>query len=96
MKTQLTKKWKNRTHSESSDAMYGLIHLQCYCYPSSLLKNRWSGIATISGIDGRTGPIRRSTRAARRDAEGLAIELLRDVRDGAKALLANYDMGEDD
>ena len=96
MKTQLTKKWKNRAHSRSSDAMYGVVHLHCYCYPSSLLKNSWSGIATIGGFDQRTGPISKSAQAAKHDAHKLAIELLKDIRDGTKALMTLYDVGKDD
>ena len=42
-----------------------------------------------------TGPTRKSVAAARRDAERLAVELLLDIRDGTKLLMAKYGVDDD-
>ncbi len=97
MKVKLTKKWKRRPHSHSFDAVYGYIYLRCYHYPSSMFKNGWAGIVRIYDCKTeRIGPIRKSIKAAQQDAQRLAVELLRDIRDGTKALMDYYEMGEDD
>lgn len=74
---------------------------------SRMLK-RWVGEASIlcpscnkhTNIIGtsysRVGPRRTSIKLARRDAEKLAVELLRDFRDGTKNLMKYYNMDEDD
>lgn len=104
MKTKLTEKWRHNMFHHG--AMFGHIFLQCMkvsnwgngherktCRPREL----WVGVATLGGIHERKlGPNRRSIRAARQDAERLAIELLRDIRDGTKWLMDQYEMGEDD
>lgn len=94
-KIRLTKRWKNRIHSNSSDAWCGHIHLQCFHLTG--IKNRWSGNAfIINHVIGRIGPIRKSIKEAQQDAKRLAVEVLRDVRDGTKVLMDHYGMGEDD
>lgn len=93
-KMKLTERWKNRIYSLSSDAMCGHIHLQCYHLVG--IKNQWSGSASISIGHKLVGPARKSIKAAQQDAERLAVELLRDIRDATKALMDQYEMGEDD
>lgn len=91
---KLTKRWKNRIHSSSSDAWCGNIHLQCLHLVG--IKNRWSGSASISLTLGRIGPVRKSIKAAQQDAKELVVEVLRDIRDGTKELMDYHGMGEDD
>lgn len=95
MNTQLTRKWEyDRFHHS---AMFGDIYLQCIDMSRFYSEKRWAGIAILNSVGiQKVGPNRMSIRAARRDAERLAVELLRDIRDGTKALLASYNMGEDD
>lgn len=99
MKIQLTKKWKQRSYSYSSDASYGHIHLECYHFlPSIAGPNRWYGAASTrlhEWIE-RIGPIRKSPKLAKQDAERLAVELLLDIRDGTKALMEQYGIDKDD
>ena len=96
MEIKLTTNWKTRIHSQSSDAQCGHIYLQCYNLVRP--KNRWSGSASICLGEGftRMGPIRKSIKAAQQDAKRLAVELLRDIRDGTKELMAYYNIPEDD
>jgi hypothetical protein len=95
MKTELTEKWENTWGSYTSCAKFGCIYLQCEELSNDRTK-LWVGIAYIPYLNERIGPHRKSIREARRDAERLAVELLRDIRDGAKALMTEFDMGEDD
>jgi len=77
------------------------IHLKCFDMRQILTRDKrmvWVGYAFLDhfATSVRIGPIRRSVRAARRDAERLAIELLCDIRDGTKALLTSHGIGESD
>ena len=97
MIVKLTKKWRKfLPNSKSYYATYGYIILSCYHYSDSFGKNQWSGIAPINNMSKLVGPIRKSVEAAQQDAQRLAVELLRDIRDGTKALMDYYEMGEDD
>lgn len=80
----------------SSSASWGSIYLLCDCRVPYDSQNRWVGIAMINYVHQKVGPVRKSIKAARRDAERLAVELLRDIRDGTKVLMEQYGMGEDD
>jgi hypothetical protein len=104
MKIKLTKRWKRRPHSESSDAMCGYIHLKCDFrivgnknQGVNLTKKdlQWAGSASLVQHT-RFGPIQKSIKAAQQDAQRLAVELLQDIRDGTKILMDYYEMGEDD
>lgn len=55
---------------------------------------RFTGHASLGRIH-RDGPNRKFLSAARRDAENLAVEILLDIRDGSKALMAKYGMDDD-
>lgn len=93
MKIELTRKWKRKPHSRSSDAAWKGIYLLCYHCVG--LPYRWVGQASLGTIIGRPGPTRKSVAPARRDAERLAAELLLDIRDGTKALMAKYGVDDD-
>ena len=94
VKLKLTKPWENRIHSESSFATWHQCYLICeqgFYYR----QDEYVGTVRIGNFS-RSGKTRRSAKAAKQDAERLAVELLRDIRDGAKALLEQHGMGEDD
>lgn len=98
VKLKLTKRWKRfgiagRFVDQPSRAMCG--HIRLLCQPILWGDNEWCGSASL-GDEKRSGCIRRSVERAKQDAERLAVELLRDIRDGAKQLLEQYGMGEDD
>lgn len=106
-KIKLTKNWKKLIHSRASDAHWGVIYLRCQptlvCGTRSTQRyNRgkgcdlWAGSAGIAGLGVRTGGIRKSEDKAKQDAIELAVELLRDIRDGTEALMKYYQMGEND
>jgi len=96
MKIRLTSPWKRNLNSKSSIASSGTIALGCeYCFWDKN-KRRWIGGASIMGIHAVRGKPRKSPSEAQRDAERLAVQLLRDIRDGTKALMDQYGMGEDD
>ena len=84
--------WKQNGHLFS--ATWKDINLWCFnASPSPgwigrVSMKRWR-IATE-----RLGSFRRSFAAAKKDAEMLAEELLLDIRDGAKALMAEYGVDE--
>ena len=93
MKLKLTRKWIP-VMRDSSVAECGSICLRCNPVPILLCRNNWRGKASMGEIE-RAGPRRRSITLARQDAERLAVELLRDIRDGTKAIMEQYGMGED-
>ena len=96
MKIRLTRRWKLLPLSSGSDARCDGIYLRCDpVLPVLWDRTGWIATASMGGIK-RTGPIRRSITLTRQDAEKLAVELLRDIRDGAKAIMDQYGMGEDD
>lgn len=92
MKIKLTKRWKRKPHSKSSDAAWKGIYLLCY---RCVGEDMWVGYASMGVIHKLTGPTRKSVAAARRDAERLAVELLLDIRDGTKLLMAKYGVDDD-
>lgn len=102
MKIKLTKKWKQLFSpipnlGKSSDAVWNYIYLRCLRRPyCGGIRDEWVGMATLGTINTRVGPTRRSITLAQQDAERLAVELLRDIRDGTRALMVEYEMGEDD
>lgn len=103
---KLTKEWTqnppNSKYPDTSLAYFGYITLKCERIGGYLC--RWTSSVSTTGecqengfsMCSRTGPIRKSQGKARQDAQRLAIELLRDIRDGTKALMDYYSMGEDD
>ena len=92
MKIELTKRWKRKPYSNSSTATWKGIYLLCYHCVG--LPDKWVGYVSIGSIHRLTGSNRKSVAAARRDAERLAMELLLDIRDGTKALMAEYGVGD--
>ena len=103
VRLKLTRRWKKRGLSRSSDSMWKGTHLHCnnvlVCgtrtSPLFLKSNYWVGSVRL-GLILRKGKIRRSVKAAQQDAERIAVELLRDIRDGMKEVLEQHGMGEDD
>lgn len=93
MKIKLTEPWARFVHSKSSYAIAGTMHLYCSSVIQSTL---WQGSVSISGFTSRQRSYRKSEARAKQDAQELAVELLRDIRDGTKMLMERYDMGEDD
>ena len=94
MKIELTRKWKLKPHgSQSSSAGWKGVYLLCYHCVG--LPDRWVGMAALGAVHELTGPNRKSPAAARQDAERLAVELLLDIRDGTKALMAEYGVDAD-
>ncbi len=104
---KLTKDWKKFIHSRGSHASWGVIHLTCLatlvCGTRSTQRyNRgkgcdlWAGSASIAGLGVRTGGVRKSEDKAKQDAIELAVNLLRDIRDGTEGLMKFYQMGEND
>lgn len=97
MKLKLTRRWKNRFRSQTSVAYAKGIGLRCeFLHWDSVTTNYWVGSAEIIHGYLKYGLRRRSVKKARQDAERIAIELLRDVRDGAKELMEFHGMGEKD
>lgn len=93
-KIQLTRRWENRIHSRSSTAGWKGVYL--VCEPVLWTKGQyWRGQAYAYGHR-KAGPKRRSVAKARRDAERLAVELLIDIRDGVKVLMAKHGIDKDD
>lgn len=96
MKINITKKWKRFLYSTTSIAIINGGELRCSNVSwLSMYTPSWQGDVRI-GCFKINGPIRRSEQKAQQDAEQLAIELLRDIRDGAKELVRKCGMGEDD
>lgn len=103
MKAELTEAWnpvcdRGDPTGKSSVAMWHDVRLASEALPSSVWgANRWIGEAMIApyGNLRRTGPIRKSAAAARRDAEKLAVELLLDIREAARALMVRHGISED-
>lgn len=93
-KIQLTRQWKNRIHSGPSSAGWKNVHLVCRMLPYDH-GNWWRGAASIGGSE-KKGPARRSVAKAKQDAERLAVELLLDIRDGVKMLMAKHGIDEED
>ena len=91
MKIELTRRWKRKPHSRSSDAVWKGIYLQCYHSRPDI----WVGHVSMGVVHKLTGPTRKSPAAAQRDAERLAVELLLDIRDGTKAIMAQYGVDDD-
>lgn len=90
----VTERWKQKVHSDSFSAKWGDIRLTC----TRIFGNRreWVGGANLNLTHRRVGPIRTSIKLAKKDAQRLAVEVLRNIRDGTKALMDKYEMGEDD
>ena len=88
MKVELTRGW---THSIrcSSVAEWKGIHLLCYDRGGAWGNHGWAALVSL-GIVNREGPRRESPAEAQRDAERLAVELLLDIRDGARAIMEEY------
>jgi len=98
VRLKLTKRWKRfgiaaRRPEQPSSAMCGQIRL--LCQPVLWGINEWCGSASLGG-EKRSGCVRRSVERAKQDAERLAVELLRDFRDGVKEMLKQHGIGEDD
>lgn len=81
-KMVLTRKWKNRIHSNSTDAQWGIIRLHCQpvlsCGTPATKRYRsgiWIGSANIGLHHKRIGPLRRSEHKAKQDAQRLTVEL---------------------
>ncbi len=95
IKIKITRRWKKPIQSRNSFAMINIGMLWCMDAHWSEGVPSWIGQARIGQFT-RTGNIRRSEARAREDAEKLAIDLLRDIRDGTKELMDKCGMGEDD
>lgn len=108
MKIKLTRQWEQIPYFEegttnSWDAKWGCIGLRC-TYILVIRKRgsirfrevRWIGTASFGNVHMLNGPKRMSSRLAKQDAEKVAVELLRDFRDGIKVLMDKYGIGEDD
>ena len=99
MKTlQMTRQWYRQTPSSCtfSGSIRG-ISLICQRLPRIWNpRETWIGIASLGPVHTKRGPDRRSYKLAQQDAQRLAVDLLRDIRDGTKALMDEYGMGKDD
>lgn len=95
IKIKITRRWKRQGQSKTSRAQIGIGTLRCYDASWSEGVPSWVSEVIIGGFV-RRGSIRRSEEKARQDAEKLAIELLRDIRDGTRELMDKFGIGEDD
>jgi hypothetical protein len=94
-KIKLTKKWRRITHSFRSVAKWKDIFLSCDNFSSIKKEKKWSGFISLKGHT-RSGHDMCSEKLAQQDAERLAVELLLDIRDGARALMEKYGIEEED
>lgn len=95
IKIKITRRWKNLIGSRNSFALTCVGTLWCIDAHWSEGVPSWWGEARIYNFT-RRGGIRRSETRAREDAEKLAVDLLRDIRDGTKEFMDKCGMGEDD
>ena len=98
IKIKMIQKWKRSKYSKNSTAIINVGTLRCIDISWSENVPSWVSKVTIGGFI-RCGSIRRSETKARQDAEKLAVDLLRDIRDirdGTKELMDKSGMGEDD
>ena len=93
-KIKLTRKWKKTGYNwhEAIWKKMELISIKSWNYRMGKF---WIGKVSIGEIQ-KIGPRRRSIESSKQDAERLAVELLLDIRDGAKILMDKYGIGEDD
>ncbi len=99
MKLKLTRRWKNCLRSKTSLAFTEGVALKCeFLYQDSknVVTNYWVGSASMVRGYPKYSPRRKSVEKARQDAENIAIELLQDVRKGARELMEFHGMGEGD